>query len=133
MLKSLAQPQASRLPTHWFRLKDQIEQAAAATQALENYARKASLALRYRACAGEPLDQLLVEAFSLVREAAARKLQLRHYPVQLLGGIAMHFGSIAVMATGEGKTLTATLPTYLAALNGKGAARRNRQRLPGRS
>jgi preprotein translocase subunit SecA len=83
--------------------------------------REASLALRYRASAGEPLDHLLVEAFSLAREAALRRVQMRHYPVQLLGGIAMHFGSIAVMATGEGKTLTATLPTYLAALSGNGA------------
>ncbi len=122
MHKALAQMKMPRLPARWLRLKELIERAAPTTQALEDSAlRKASLALRYRACAGEPLDHLLIEAFALVREAAARRLQMRHYPVQLLGGIAMHFGSIAVMATGEGKTLTAALPTYLAALSGNGA------------
>jgi preprotein translocase subunit SecA len=63
---------------------------------------------------------MLVEAFALVREAATRTLRLRPYFVQLLGAIAMHHGSIAVMATGEGKTLTATMPVYLAALAGRG-------------
>ncbi len=83
--------------------------------------RKHSLSMRYRARSGEPLDRLLPEAFALVRDAADRALDMRHYPVQLLGGIAMHFGSIAEMQTGEGKTLTATLPLYLASLAGKGA------------
>jgi preprotein translocase subunit SecA len=83
--------------------------------------KKASLSLRYRARSGEPLDNLLVEAFALVREAGRRKLGMRHFDVQLLGGAAMHFNSIVEMQTGEGKTLTATLPLYLAALEGKGA------------
>lgn len=83
--------------------------------------RKRSLALRFDALSGKPLDDLVSPAFALVREAGRRSTGLRHYPVQLLGGIAMHFGSIAVMQTGEGKTLTATLPMYLAALTGKGA------------
>lgn len=83
--------------------------------------RKRSLALRYDALSGKALDDLIIPAFSLVREAGRRTIGLRHYPVQLLGGIAMHYGSIAVMQTGEGKTLTATLPMYLAALTGKGA------------
>lgn len=83
--------------------------------------RKQSLALRYDALSGKPLDDLIVPAFALVREAGRRTIGLRHYHVQLLGGIAMHFGSIAVMQTGEGKTLTATLPMFLAALTGKGA------------
>ncbi len=82
---------------------------------------KSSLSLRYRALSGEPLDSLLVDAFGLVREAADRTLQMRHYPVQLLGGIAIHNGAVAIMQTGEGKTLTATLPMYLAALAGQGA------------
>lgn len=83
--------------------------------------RKASLGLRYRARSGETLDQLLVEAFALVREAGRRTLGMRHFDVQLLGGAAMHHRTIIEMQTGEGKTLTATLPMYLAALAGKGA------------
>jgi preprotein translocase subunit SecA len=83
--------------------------------------RKRSLALRYRAKSQEPLDQLLPEAFALVREAGRRTLNMRHFDVQMLGGMAMHHRSIAEMQTGEGKTLTATLPLYLAALVGKGA------------
>lgn len=83
--------------------------------------KKMSLSLRYRARSGEPLERLLVEAFALVREAGRRKLGMRHFEVQLLGGIAMHHNSIVEMQTGEGKTLTATLPLYLAALEGKGA------------
>jgi preprotein translocase subunit SecA len=83
--------------------------------------KKTSLSLRYRARSGEPLDILLVEAFALVRESGRRKLGMRHFDVQLLGGAAMHFNSIVEMQTGEGKTLTATLPLYLAALEGKGA------------
>jgi len=69
---------------------------------------------------GETLDDLLVEAFALVREASKRVLHMRHYDVQLIGGMALHNGNIAEMRTGEGKTLVATLPAYLNALNGKG-------------
>lgn len=83
--------------------------------------RKKSLSLRYEALSGRPLNDLVVPAFSLAREAARRTLGMEHYLVQLLGGLAMHHRSIAVMQTGEGKTLTATLPLYLAALAGKGA------------
>ena len=83
--------------------------------------KKTSLSLRYRARSGEPLDRLLVEAFALVREAGRRRLNMRHFDVQLLGGAAVHHNSIVEMQTGEGKTLTATLPLYLAALDGKGA------------
>lgn len=83
--------------------------------------RKRSLALRYRANSGEPLDKLMPEAFALVREAGRRFLGMRHYEVQMLGGIALHNGCIAEMQTGEGKTLTATLPLYLNSLTGDGA------------
>jgi preprotein translocase subunit SecA len=69
---------------------------------------------------GESLDDLLPEAFAVVREAAKRTLGQRHYDVQLMGGAALHFGNIAEMRTGEGKTLVATLPSYLNALAGKG-------------
>src|SRR6185437_8898114 len=73
-----------------------------------------------RLAQGEELDDLLVEAFATVREAAKRTLGQRHYDVQLIGGIILHRGMIAEMKTGEGKTLVATLPVYLNALPGKG-------------
>lgn len=69
---------------------------------------------------GETLDQIMPEAFAVVREAARRVLGMYHYPVQILGGIVLHQGRIAEMKTGEGKTLVATLPVYLNALSGKG-------------
>jgi preprotein translocase subunit SecA len=75
---------------------------------------------RERLAAGETLDDLLVEAFAACREAGRRFLSMRHYDVQLLGGIILHGGNIAEMVTGEGKTLVATLPAYLNALEGKG-------------
>lgn len=75
---------------------------------------------RQRLSAGETLDDILPEAFAVVRETAKRTLGQRHYDVQLKGGIAMHEGKIAEMKTGEGKTLTSTLPLYLNALEGKG-------------
>ncbi len=91
-------------------------------QKLSDYdLRKTSLGLRYRARSGESLNRLLVEAFALVREAGRRTLNMRHFDVQMLGGAAMHHRSIVEMQTGEGKTLTATLPLYLAALDGRGA------------
>jgi preprotein translocase subunit SecA len=83
--------------------------------------RKESLSLRYRAKSGEALARLLPEAYALVREAARRTVNMRHFDVQILGGIALFHGSIAEMETGEGKTLTATLPMYLRSLEGKGA------------
>ena len=75
---------------------------------------------RKRVADGETLEDLLVEAFAITREAAKRTLGQRHYDVQLVGGIVLHQGKIAEMATGEGKTLVATLPVYLNALEGKG-------------
>jgi preprotein translocase subunit SecA len=75
---------------------------------------------RERVAAGETLDALLPEAFAVVREAGKRVLQMRHFDVQLIGGMVLHDGKIAEMRTGEGKTLVATLPAYLNALAGKG-------------
>jgi preprotein translocase subunit SecA len=75
---------------------------------------------RARAASGETLDSLLPEAFAVVREAAKRTLGMRHFDVQLIGGMVLHDGKIAEMRTGEGKTLTATLAVYLNALAGKG-------------
>ena len=75
---------------------------------------------RERLAKGETLDDLLPEAFACVREASRRVLKMRHYDVQLIGGITLHRGKIAEMRTGEGKTLVSTLPAYLNALTGKG-------------
>ena len=69
---------------------------------------------------GETLDDLLVEAYAVVREASKRTIGLRHFRVQLIGGVILHQGRITEMRTGEGKTLVATLPSYLNALEGKG-------------
>ena len=75
---------------------------------------------KQRLSEGETLDDILVEAFAVVREAAYRTLQMRHYRVQVIGGVILHQGRIAEMKTGEGKTLVSTLPAYLNALEGKG-------------
>ena len=82
--------------------------------------RERTAGLRQRAVAGASLDELLPEAFATVREAGRRVLNMRHYDVQLIGGMVLHHGKIAEMKTGEGKTLMATLPAYLNALAGKG-------------
>ena len=101
-----------------------IEQINSLEQKIEaldkNEIVKLSNVLRERATAGEDLDELLPEAFALVREAAKRTLGQRHFDVQLMGGITLHKGQIAEMRTGEGKTLVATLAAYLNALSGKG-------------
>jgi preprotein translocase subunit SecA len=76
--------------------------------------------LRERVTRGESLDEVLIEAFAVVREAGRRTLNMRHFDVQLIGGIVLHKGKIAEMKTGEGKTLVATLAAYLNALEGKG-------------
>ncbi len=76
--------------------------------------------LRKRTADGEELDALLPEAFAVCREAARRRVGMRHFDMQLIGGMVLHEGTIAEMATGEGKTLVATLPAYLNALSGKG-------------
>ena len=77
-------------------------------------------ALKERLANGETLDGILPDAFAVCREASARVLEMRHFPVQIIGGIVLHQGRIAEMKTGEGKTLVATLPAYLNALSGKG-------------
>lgn len=76
--------------------------------------------LRERAQGGEPLDDLLHECFALVREAGKRTMGMRHFDVQLVGGMVLHSGAIAEMRTGEGKTLTATLAVVLNSLPGRG-------------
>ncbi|MFZ1603361.1 MAG: preprotein translocase subunit SecA, partial [Leptotrichiaceae bacterium] len=75
---------------------------------------------KLRVSNGETLDNILPEAFAVVREAAKRIFNMRHYDVQLIGGMILHSGKISEMKTGEGKTLMSTLPIYLNALTGKG-------------
>jgi preprotein translocase subunit SecA len=106
----------------WRRMLQQINAMEPSLKAENDLAlRKRSLALRYRAMAGEKLATLLPEAYALCREAGRRAISMRHYDVQMIGGIALFEGCVAEMQTGEGKTLTATLPLYLQALAGKGA------------
>ena len=121
--KVTAWPQA---PTKWklARWSQLIPTVAAFEPELQEHwdeeIRKRSLALRYRAKSREPLERIMPEAYALVREAGRRTLNMRHFDVQILGGIALHHRTIAEMQTGEGKTLTATLPLYLASLTGEG-------------
>jgi preprotein translocase subunit SecA len=120
------------IPTRMFgsrneRLLRQYSRAVAQTNALEPQVAALSDAalagktdeLKKRHADGATLDELLPEAFAVVREAAKRTLRMRHFDVQLLGGMVLHYGKIAEMKTGEGKTLVATLPAYLNALTGK--------------
>jgi preprotein translocase subunit SecA len=100
---------------------DRINALEASMSALDDAALKSKTAeFRQRIAGGASLDDLLPEAFAVVREAAKRTLGMRHFDVQLVGGMVLHSGKIAEMRTGEGKTLTATLAVYLNALAGKG-------------
>jgi preprotein translocase subunit SecA len=110
------------------RLLKQYRQTVIAINALETQIqvltddelRAKTAAFKQRVQQGETLDALLPEAFAVVREGGRRALQMRHFDVQLIGGMVLHYGKIAEMRTGEGKTLMATLPAYLNALSGKG-------------
>jgi len=120
LLKSGFHPSKSRL-SRWGTIADQIVQRSESLKKetddrLERY----SLELSWRAKSGESLKKILPEAYALVRESAWRTLKMEHFPVQLMGGIALFEGGIAEMQTGEGKTLTAVLPAYLRALMGQG-------------
>ena len=99
----------------------QVGALEASTQALsDEQLRAKTIEFRERIAKGETVDDLLVEAFAVVRETGRRVLNMRHFDVQLIGGAVLHQGKIAEMKTGEGKTLVATLPAYLNALEGKG-------------
>ena len=98
-----------------------VNQLEPAMEALSDEELQAKTAeFKERIAQGEMLDDLLIESFAVVREAAWRVLGQRHFDVQIMGGMALHFGWIAEMKTGEGKTLVSTLPVYLNALNGRG-------------
>ncbi|HPZ57822.1 MAG TPA: preprotein translocase subunit SecA, partial [Ottowia sp.] len=110
------------------RLLKQYRKSAAAINAMEPALEKLSddelraktQEFKDRVAGGESLEKLLPEAFAVVREGSKRVMKMRHFDVQLIGGMALHEGKIAEMRTGEGKTLTATLPVYLNALAGNG-------------
>ena len=100
---------------------DKIEALAPEYEALSDEELQAKTPeFKERLANGETLDDILVEAFATVRETATRVLNMRHYRVQLIGGVILHQGRITEMRTGEGKTLVSTLPAYLNALEGKG-------------
>lgn len=114
-------PAKGRL-ARWSAILDQVGSLEPTLQKESDHdLRKRSLSLRYRAKSGEKLSGLLPEAYALVREAGVRSLGMRHFDSQIIGGIALFQKNIAEMETGEGKTLTATLPLYLHGLSGKGA------------
>ncbi|SMP27013.1 protein translocase subunit secA [Laceyella tengchongensis] len=119
-LKKLFDPHERQLKK-FFSIADHIDSLEAEFQALSDAELRGKTdEFRTRLEKGETLDDLLPEAFAVVREAAKRVLNMRHFRVQLVGGMVLHQGDIAEMKTGEGKTLVSTLPAYLNALEGKG-------------
>jgi preprotein translocase subunit SecA len=107
---------------HWLAQLQEVNALEPNCRAMsEPQIRKEALSLMYRAKSGEPLFRLLPETYALVREAGRRSLNMRHFDVQIVGGISLFHGCIAEMQTGEGKTLTATLPLILHSFVGKGA------------
>ena len=110
-----------RLLKAYRRVAQQVNALEAQFEQLDDAALQAKTAeFRQRVGAGETLEALLPEAFAVVREGCKRTLKMRHFDVQLIGGMTLHNGKIAEMRTGEGKTLMATLPVYLNALTGQG-------------
>jgi len=121
LLKTVFGSRNDRLLKQYRQAVSAINQLEAGIEKLtEDELRGKTAEFKQRAANGESLDALLPEAFAVVREAGRRALQMRHFDVQLIGGMALHYGKIAEMRTGEGKTLMATLPAYLNALSGKG-------------
>ena len=110
-----------RLLKQYAQVVDEINVLEPAVAALSDDELKAKTPmLKERVAKGETLDAVMPEAFAVVREASKRTLQMRHFDMQLIGGMGLHYGKIAEMRTGEGKTLVATLPAYLNALTGRG-------------
>ncbi|MDQ6922691.1 MAG: preprotein translocase subunit SecA, partial [Pseudomonadota bacterium] len=110
-----------RLLKQYAQVVQEINALEPATAALSDDELKAKTpTLKERVAKGETLDAVMPEAFAVVREASKRTLLMRHFDMQLIGGMGLHYGKIAEMRTGEGKTLVATLPAYLNALTGRG-------------
>ena len=110
-----------RLVKQYFQKVKEINDLEPAMQALsDDELRAKTEEFKQRFAQGETLEKLLPEAFAVVREGSVRSLGMRHFDVQMIGGMVLNSGKIAEMRTGEGKTLVATLPTYLNAITGKG-------------
>lgn len=121
LLKTLVGSRNDRLLKQYRKVVAKIGAFEPSLQALDDAALQAKTAeFKSRLVAGESLDDIAPEAFAVVREASSRVMKMRHFDAQMMGGLALHQGKIAEMGTGEGKTLTATLPVYLNALTGKG-------------
>src|SRR6478752_6298787 len=121
LLTSIFGSRNDRLLKQYRQVVTQVNALESQFEALDDAALKAKTdEFRQRFQAGEALDKLLPEAFAVVREGSKRVLKMRHFDVQLIGGMVLHNGKIAEMRTGEGKTLMATLPVYLNAITGKG-------------
>jgi len=121
LLTSIFGSRNDRLLKQYRRTVDKVNALEPAFEKLDDAALRAKTdEFRQRVAQGTSLDDLLPEAFAAVREAGKRSLKMRHFDVQLIGGMTLHSGKIAEMRTGEGKTLMATLPVYLNALSGKG-------------
>ncbi|MCB1828212.1 MAG: preprotein translocase subunit SecA, partial [Coxiellaceae bacterium] len=121
LLQKIVGTRNERLIRRMSRIVDQINSLEPEMQSLSNADLGAKTEqFKQRFQQGETLNQLLPEAFAAVREASVRTLGLRHFDVQLIGGMVLHDGKIAEMRTGEGKTLMATLAAYLNALTGEG-------------
>jgi len=121
LLKTLVGSRNDRLLKQYRKVVAKVGAFEPAMQSLDDSALQAKTAeFKARLSAGESLDDIAAEAFAVVREASVRIMKMRHFDSQLIGGLALHQGKIAEMGTGEGKTLTATLPVYLNALTSKG-------------
>ena len=121
LLKTLVGSRNDRLLKQYRKVVAKVAAFEASLQSLDDAALAAKTAeFKSRLASGESLDDIAAEAFAVVREASTRVMKMRHFDAQILGGLALHQGKIAEMGTGEGKTLTATLPVYLNALTGKG-------------
>ncbi|HBK42928.1 MULTISPECIES: preprotein translocase subunit SecA [unclassified Polynucleobacter] len=121
LLKTLVGSRNDRLLKQYRKVVAKVGAFEPSLQALDDAALQAKTAeFKSRLAAGESLDDIAPEAFAVVREASSRVMKMRHFDAQMMGGLALHQGKIAEMGTGEGKTLTATLPVYLNALTGKG-------------
>ena len=121
LLKTLVGSRNDRLLKQYRKVVAKVSAFEPNLQTLDDAALQAKTAeFKSRLAAGESLDDIAPEAFAVVREASARVMKMRHFDAQMMGGLALHQGKIAEMGTGEGKTLTATLPVYLNALTGKG-------------
>jgi len=121
LLKTLVGSRNDRLLKQYRKVVAKVGAFEPSLQSLDDAALAAKTAeFKSRLAAGESIDDIAAEAFAVVREASVRVMKMRHFDAQILGGLALHQGKIAEMGTGEGKTLTATLPVYLNALTGKG-------------